>query len=228
MTCGIVRLQPSMHALRAEVASLHATELPDGEMTRLGPAFLRDFYYGALLADPRYLCYVYLWDGRVAGSTAFSTDSAAVVRAGILRHSVRLAWVVVRALLERPARLRLVARLTAASLFMEAEPAADVRAEAMTTIVGRAYRTVEFHRATGKNVARELYLNMGRVLFSLGVRRVRGFTRPDNVLVTASLRQLGWARVAEARAIRGSAGSAAVWVWDLAAAAERWSSGAQG
>lgn len=223
MTDGIVRLLPSMRALRTEVAALHAAELPDGEMTALGQAFLREFYYGALLSDPRYLCYVYLWEGRVAGSTAFSTDSAAVVRASVLRHAAHLAWIVVRALLERPARLRLVVRLAAASLTMRDEPAADVRAEAMTTAVGRAYRTVEFHRATGKNVARELYLNMGRVLFGLGVRRVRGFTRPDNVLVSASLRQLGWQRVAEARAIRGSAGSAVVWVWDLTAAAQRWS-----
>lgn len=211
----IQRLTHKMTAERAAVARLHIAELPDSELSAFGYEFLYRFYYGSLLRDPDYFCYVYSVDGDVAGFTAFSTDSRKVCRRALVRSWVGMAGSAAAATLRRLATLATVLKM-AGSLFSPMPALADVRAEAMSTAVAGRYRSPEYFRRTGTNISQALYLTIARTLHELGVAKVKGYTRKSNVLVNASLSYLGWKKIAEK--------NACLWVWDTETAVKRFQS----
>ena len=218
----ITRLSSDMRAERRAAARLHLAELGSSDLAALGEEFLERFYYGALLEDPEYFCYLSTVDGAVAGFTAFSTDAQAVCRRGVARAWRALSWVLIKCIVRRPARLAALASLANGWLSMRREACADVKAEAMTTAVAGAFRTAEFYRARGINVAQELYVTVARTLWARGVKTVKGFTLTSNLRVTAALSSLGWRKVGEGIGLRPAVRQATcVWLWDLEQAAER-------
>ncbi len=210
----ILRLTRVMERERATVATIHVEELPDSGLSVLGVPFLYHFYYGVLLDDPSYYCYAYVVDGEVAGFVAFSTDSRAVCRRAGLGSPLLLAWTLGARLIRQPSILADIFK--SVRFFDQAKSVAggDVRAEAMSTAVAKAYRGVDYFRRTGRNVGQELYFTIARVLNGRGIKKVKGFTRRSNVLVNASLSFLGWEKAA-------TVGESHLWTWDTEMAVKK-------
>lgn len=218
-----LRLLPSMETDRRAVAELHHHELPDSALAELGADVLYRTYYGDLLNQPGYFCYIYKVDGAVAGFAAFSTDCGKVFREAVKRHWPLLFGAFAKRLLKDPAGIKKLWKLAGSAVSMEREPFAEIKAEAMSTAVAAPYRSVEFFKRTGLHVSRSLYLTMARVLYANGIRTVKGFTRKSNVRVNASLGSLGWKKVYEGYKTRGAVVEpTCLWTWDLEAAIKRW------
>lgn len=208
-------LSRNEHARRTSVALIHAREIPYGDLAIFGLEFLREFYHGVLLDDPDFACSVYLVEGNVAGFASFSRDFAAVRRRAIRKHALLLAWLLTKAILRAPGRLRpLVGLLRAGTNGAPGSP----RAEALSLAVAEPYRSAEFFHRTGLRIGAALYLHVGETLYRMGEHRAKAFSRSDNVLANATLRSLGWRVVSEA-----VKGRDLEWVWDLDQAARRFS-----
>lgn len=213
---NILRLQFSMVKERVEVAKIHAEELADSGLAALGEDFLMQFYYGVLLNDPDYYCYIYIVDGVVGGFTSFSINSRKVCQRAVCRYWPGLSWAVVKRIIRKPATILTVWKLTISLLSMKNEPYSDVLAEGMSTAVAKPYRSIEFFRKTGINIGRTLYMEMARVLAKMGVRKIKGYTRKANVFVSASLGYLGWKKVVDSCNPRGLAKEElSLWILDL-------------
>lgn len=211
------RIVRAMRAERRAVARLHLTQLPESDLSELGEAFLEHFYYGALLDDDRYFCMAVLVDDDVAGFTAFSSATSAVIQRGVLRSVPLLAGIVLARIVRRPAAIARLWRIARSFLSLGAESYAEIPAEVMSTAVDPRYRTLEFHRRTGVNVSRTLYETTARTLASRGVREVKGFTRRSNHLVHAAISSLGWRKVFEGPHPRGTGTEdTCIWTWDVA------------
>lgn len=204
------------------VTLLHLSELGGSGLALLGKEFLFRFYYGCFLEDPTYFCYFYTVDGIVAGFTSFSSDVRKVCLRGVYRNWPALAWTVLAAIANRPARISTVFELAGSLFSMKREPYSEILAEGMSTAVAKPYRSLEFYQRTGINIATALYLTMARVLAQQGVKQVKGFTMKSNMLVSTSLSYLGWKKVYEGFHPRGSREhEKCLWIWDLEAAVKR-------
>ena len=218
----IARLTRDQTHLRHAVARLHRDELPESDGAHLGQAFLFHFVYGALLDDPRYHCYVYLHEQEPAGFTAFSTDYQAVYKRGARRHFPLLSWVLTKAVLQQPERLKLLLKISRFASAMDKEAYAEIPTEILSTAVAKPFRTLAFFQRTGVRIANALYSNTARVLLDEGVTQLKGFTRKSNVLVNATISHLGWKKVFEGTHPRGRGEEqTCIWLWDLKEAEKR-------
>ena len=171
----IKRLTYAMVDERAEVAKIHADELPDSDLSVLGATFLYHFYYGLLLKEPDYYCYFYLAEGEVAGFTTFSTDSKRVCWAAAVRYWPELAWTIFARIVRQPKTILTIIQLAGSLLPGKQTLYSKIKAEAMSTAVARNYRGVEYFRRSGTNIAQLLYLTIASVLNDRGIKKVKGF-----------------------------------------------------
>jgi hypothetical protein len=218
----IVRLGSHMDAERQAVAAMLRSELEESDAVALGNIFLEQFYYGRLLDDPDYFCFIYRIDESVAGFITFTTDLGKVYRRALRSSWWHLAAIVAQTVVRDPARIPALISVARTLLSLQQEPYSDIRAETLTTAVSRNYRSLEFFRRTGINVAKELYQAMALELLAHRVGSIKGFTRKSNVMVHAAIGALGWRKVWEGQNHRRrDAEPTCIWIWDVAQAAQR-------
>ncbi|HEX5069210.1 MAG TPA: hypothetical protein VFV78_03255 [Vicinamibacterales bacterium] len=149
--------------------------------TRFGGSFFR-LFYNTLLADPRFICAGFFWDGRLVGFLSATTDSAAMFESAFRKSRWAFARTVLASIVARPSRLRTLASLLPALRSPQRELGERVRAELLSFGVEPAYRGQStFFESTGRRVSRELLAFVYDGLRSRGVRRVSAFVRPEEV-----------------------------------------------
>ena len=195
------------------VAAIHAAELADGLLARLGPHFLGDFYYRRVVAWPTAFCLVYEYQGRITGFVAGTADWQHLFRAVSARHPGALVGSAARALVREPRRGRAFAE---AAAFMARTPAVgtDAPGEILSLAVSEPFRSLAFMQQTGVRIGRELGSAALAALRRLGTQRVRALVRADNTMGNVFYRNLGF----EAREdVRIFGGMSRLYIRELAA-----------
>jgi hypothetical protein len=81
------------------VARLHEEHLADSPIARLGPRFLRDFFYKRLVLDGLVAVFVCHVGDEVAGFLSYTTAPGDFVSRGVRRHPLQLGWIMLRTIL---------------------------------------------------------------------------------------------------------------------------------
>ncbi len=100
---GIEFLDPNNAADVDCVASLYEEYLGTSPVVKLGPRFLREFFYSQLVKDDLLGCLVCKVDGKVIAFLSWTTRPTDFIGRGIKRHVVLLSWIMIRTILARPA-----------------------------------------------------------------------------------------------------------------------------
>lgn len=141
---GVSFLDPRARADVAQVAALYEEHLGDSPVVRLGPRFLREFFFSRLVEDGLLGCLVCHVDGRVVAFLSWTNSPGDFIGRGVRRHFVALSWIMARSILARPAYLRdLVTTLrmiTRRSGDRGVTPAEEGAIEAISLVVPPAYQ----------------------------------------------------------------------------------------
>lgn len=170
-----------------DVAKIHASELPHSPIPRLGHEFMTRFFYGKLLHDPLFYCYVFCHQGKTAGFISFSVDSKKLFRNGIRHHFLLLCRIILKTIVCQPQTLPVV---FASILFMKSqkkEVLADIDAEVLTFAILPEFRTVEFYKNTGVKVGEALFSKMAQKYNELKVKQIKLFTETKKANLLAKL-----------------------------------------
>ncbi|MEO6445124.1 MAG: hypothetical protein ABIZ91_03640 [Gemmatimonadaceae bacterium] len=103
---GIEFLDPDDAADVDHVAALYEEYLATSPVVKLGPRFLREFFFSQLVRDDLLGCLVCRVDGKVIAFLSWTNHPSDFVGRGIKRHFVSLAWIMVRSIAARPVFLR--------------------------------------------------------------------------------------------------------------------------
>ncbi len=204
-----------VRSLRAEdipaVARLHADELREGILARLGEEFLARFYYRYIPESPTACCVVYEYDGQVAGFIAATTDWAHLFQSVARRHWGALVGVFLATVILKPSRWGAVGEAVA---FLSHPPAMpdDAPSEMLSLAVAPAYRSLQFMQRTNIRVAQALGQAALDCLRDHRGKQVRALVRADNLMANIFYRNLGFA---PAGPIRIFGGDSVVYVRDL-------------
>lgn len=103
---GIGLLDPDNPAEVDQVAALYERHLADSPVVRLGPRFLREFFFRTLVRDGLVGCLVCRHEGQAIAFLSWTPCPGDFISRGVRRHPVRLLRIMLRSLLARPAFLR--------------------------------------------------------------------------------------------------------------------------
>ena len=189
---GVERLDPRQAVDVDDVAKLHEEQLGDSPVAMLGPTFIREFYYSALVASGLIDCLVYRLDGRVVAFLSYTKFSADFISRGVRRHPFRLSWVMLRTLLSRPSVLkdiyatsRFLSGGSGAKDFVEGD-----MIEALSLVVPPEHRRHVPTGGTGRLAVR-LVGWMGEQARADSFDRVIYAVQPDNVASNLLFNSLG-------------------------------------
>ncbi len=188
ISAGIVVSMRPEHA--DEVAVIHQTVLPESIYSDLGRRFL-EYYYSRLMKNGAFFGYVHLFDGRVTGFVAATSQSRSIFWRQILLDGWRIAEVLARSIFEHPRTLGTIAR---ACVFLLTERRAmlpQVQGEILSFAVLPAYRArtlgsdgkvrpTAFYAAHRFLVAAELFSAAVRELDRRNVRELKIMTAASN------------------------------------------------
>ncbi len=157
MENGIKPVDPRDRTGVEEIVRLHSLLLPQSPVARLGPAFMRRFYYQQLIRDGLVCADLYYSDGIAAGFIAYTKHAADFMAKGLQRHWLRLAGVVAGAILRRPLLLGEILRVFLLMRRRKQQSDSVLPAEILSFGVLPAYRSAEFVRRTGQRISLELF-----------------------------------------------------------------------
>ena len=100
---GIEFLDPNNAADVDSVSALYEEHLATSPVVKLGPRFLREFFYSQLVKDDLLGCLICRVDGKVVAFLSWTTRPSDFVSVGIKRHVVKLSWIMLRTVITRPA-----------------------------------------------------------------------------------------------------------------------------
>lgn len=176
------------------IGVLHPQVLPPDFFSRLGPAFLRQ-YYASFLDSPFAVALVYVADGRVAGFLVGAVDPGSQVAWTLRRHGPRMALTAVVALLRKPplllyfvrTRLLRYAAAVIRRLVPSSRPVAATQQPAAT--LEQLGVAQDGHR---RGTGRCLVATFERTVQARGCTEVRLLTRADAVGAGGFYRKLGY------------------------------------
>jgi len=103
---GIAFLDPDNAVDVDRVAALYEEHLPTSPVVRLGPRFLREFFFAQLVRDGLLGCLVCHVEGQVVAFLSWTNHPSDFIGRGIKRHFLSLSWIMLRTVLARPAFVR--------------------------------------------------------------------------------------------------------------------------
>lgn len=137
------------------VADIHCQELPASILSRLGYAFLKEFYYQGLVESKYFKGFVILHEGNVAGFIAISLNPGLIFRDLYVRNFFKLSRILLVSILHD---FRIIKQIFLAASFLlhqdKVEP--DAR-EILSFAILNKYRSLEFCRSTGLRLTNELF-----------------------------------------------------------------------
>ena len=179
----------------AALAQLHQMLLPGSALPRMGPGFLRHFYYTVLPREGLIFGSVAYVDGRPAGFSVNTPYPKAYMSMGIRRHPLRFAWRAGLALAARPARiasaLRARARVQKTASSQTTGPTRRFF-EGLFLGVAPAYTDPKFIRETGILVGRDLMLRALDQCRRYGASELRAGVMRDNIAALMLHFKTGW------------------------------------
>jgi len=173
-------LDPANPAAIEAAVRLHGALLPDSPVSRLGPAFMRWFYYRTLVQDKLVCCDLSYVGGAPAGFIAYTKYSSDFMALGFRRHWLHLAGVMGVAALRHPPVVREVLRVVSLMLRRKQQAARVVQGEILSFGVLPEYRSVEFVRRTGWRISLELYERAKKYFQDEGVPSFRMLVQAEN------------------------------------------------
>lgn len=102
---GIEFLDPTSAADVDHVAALYEEYLATSPVVKLGPRFLREFFFSQLAKDGLLGCLVCRVDGKVIAFLSWTNHPSDFIGRGIKRHFLKLSWIMIRSIVARPAFL---------------------------------------------------------------------------------------------------------------------------
>lgn len=103
---AIAFLEPGHAADLAAVAALQEEHIAGSPLSRLGPRFLRQFFYDTLVRDGLIAALLYHLDDRVVALLSYTKYPGDFLSRGVRRHPIRFGWIMLRTVLagERSAK----------------------------------------------------------------------------------------------------------------------------
>ncbi len=178
--------------MRSLISGLHAALLPHSPVALLGRRFMTDFYYDCLARDGLILAHIAEVDDEPAGFMVATGNANGFMRAGIGRHGIRLATVLLRSLVTSPRRVSSVCEAWQIMRHLPPASAQDDVGELLSFGILPDYRSAAFLRATGVHVGRVLLEETLGLLASQGVHSVRSLVDDDNTAAKLFYHAAGW------------------------------------
>lgn len=180
----------------ASVAALHLKALPTSILSRLGYAFLNDFYYKEILRVSTFSGFVILFENQVAGFIALALPPGSIFRILFLRSFFKLARVMFCSLLRD---IRVLSPLSSAAVFLlkGTEHREEDAAEILSFAVAEEFRSLDFFRKTGiKRLANLLFKFALDHLKAEGARKVFLMVETNNALARVFYKSMGFKETA--------------------------------
>lgn len=178
------RLEGTDREALDHVARMHSTLLPDSPIARLGPFFVRHFYYGTLVADNLVNCRVaYIGDTPV-GFMSFTHRPSTFMAEGLRRHWLRLAGVLLWTALADPRRIG-VMLWTFGLMRQRIGAPVPGEGEMLSFGVEPEFRGASGAQRTGRRISVELFDAARADLHALGVDRCCLVVRKENTAALA-------------------------------------------
>lgn len=189
---NVVRLTGADKCAASHAADLHAELLATSPVARMGRQFMRDVYYGALVAADLAVAHVAYVDGEPAGFLTATNDPERFMSRGIQRRFWRTAWGVGRALLTNPARLGVLWETMTLNSSRQYDEQDTLTGELLSFGVREPYRHPGFVRSRGIRVGQELLDVAVAALKARGAKRLRAIVDADNKPAQFFYRGAGW------------------------------------
>lgn len=174
----LVRLDPRQPRQVQAAARLHAALLPDSPIAELGPIFMERFYYSTLVEHGLVACDLYEVAGEFVGFVAFTRRPLTFMQEGQRRFPLRLAAVLIGAMLTNPARVLTILKV-AFQYKRGAAPPAGEEGEVLSFGVLREHRAA-VDESTGLRASHLLFQSALNYFHVNGVPRMRVSVRKDN------------------------------------------------
>ena len=100
---GVEFLDPDNAADVSNVAALYEGFLATSPVVKLGPRFLREFFFSQLVKDDLLGCLVCRVEGRVIAFLSWTNHPSDFIGRGIKRHFLSLSWIMLKSIAARPA-----------------------------------------------------------------------------------------------------------------------------
>ncbi len=180
MVSGIRPLDPRNAGDVQAAVRLHCALLPQSPVSRLGPEFMRLFYYRKLVEDGLVQCDLAYHDGRAAGVIAYTRYPFDFMANGLRRHWLYLVAVTAYSLLRHPGRLGIILPVVA-MLRERKRQAGDVpEGEILSFGVLPEYRGADFVRRSGRRIPVELFERARAFFLKEGISSFRMLVEADN------------------------------------------------
>lgn len=170
-------------------AALHYSLLVRSPLSRLGPTFLREFYYRVLPQEGLMFAIV-AYAGEVACGFIAATDSVrTMIVAAALRRPIRLAVTIAAALFRDPRRAGAIARIARIGRSKVADPNTG---ELLSLAVSERFLRERIDTASGRRISEELYERAMSRLSRREVTNVRAVVDTDNLAARLFYAGRGW------------------------------------
>jgi hypothetical protein len=175
-------LDPRNDADVAAVAGLHTQYLETSLVVRLGDRFLRRFYYRVLVKDDLIHCTICRVDNRIVGFHVCTKYPNDVIARGVRKHFVRLAWLMLVSVVQRPRLLREIWQAFLAMRSSREDEPHDpgTVGEGMSLVTEKEYRDYVVPE-TGRRVPEQLFECMKQYFSDAGYSRIVMYIEPSNI-----------------------------------------------
>lgn len=180
MESGIKRLDPSCPEQIEQIALLHRLLLPESQVARLGPLFMRSFYYRELAAEGLINADLDYVEGRPAGFIVYTGLASTFMMSGFRRHWLQLCSVLTASVLRDPSLIAHIYGVATAMLRRRQHSSDRSEHEILSFGVLPEYRNAEFIRRTGRRISLELFQRAREYFEREKVKYIRMLVRQDN------------------------------------------------
>lgn len=175
----VMLLTPENREAIERIGLIHKSELSGSPVCRLGMRFMTEFYYKTLVQDDLIRTLYATHQGRIVGFVAFTTESAGFMGKGLKKHFPRLAFVLLRSLIQNPAIIAPI--LTTLALMKNGSETIGrfIDAELLSIAVLPKYRRKDVVQSLGVSVGTALYQRFIEDLRKVGVKEFKVSTLAD-------------------------------------------------
>ena len=180
---SLERLDPGNAADVNSVADLHIKYLAESPIVKMGPRFLREFYYRQLVADGLIGCTLCRAGDQVVGFISYTDRPADFMSIGLRRHFMHLSWLLSVSVLARPAMLKdlmLVLRLMRVRAKDSRKESSAGCGEALSMAVIPEYQK-HIPPDGRKRVAVRLFESAVEYCKAKGLERIHLWVQPSNL-----------------------------------------------
>lgn len=111
-TLSIVEFNPANREHMKRIIAIHSAVLPDSFVVRMGPLFMRKFYYSALTRIGFLKSYLAVYNNHIVGILVTNRKPYSLIRSALKKYFFTFSFAVAFALISRPSRLGVLIETT--------------------------------------------------------------------------------------------------------------------